>query len=194
MNHTKSRKGVTWRFEESAENVRVYFQHAPQLLEGGYPYGIVLAWMFARLELAHNMAIYCGIVKLHRGDATVTRNVLDTHHMTRDGFRKLFKLVFDKPLKKEIATTLNIAERVRDKTMHGKDVTDAEYREAIVAVVDYAEAFNEFMTESGEFLPFGDLRGFKGRGQALDKKTTQWVLRGMGVIGSTKSVDSKQDA
>lgn len=193
MSYTKSRKGVIRRFEEAPENIKVYFRHAPQLLDGGYLYGVVLAWMFARLELAHNMAIYCGIVKLHRGDSTVTRNVLDTHHMTRDGFRKLFKLVFDRPLKKEIATTLNIAERIRDKTMHGKIVEDPEYRNAIVAVVDYAEAFNEFVAELDGFPPFGDLRGFKGRGQSLDKKTTQWVLRGMGVIKSTKSVEDQQD-
>lgn len=178
------------RFEESPRNVREYFRCAPQLLEGEYPYDVVLAWMFARLERAHNMAIHAGVVKLHRGDSTVTRNVLDTHHMTRDGFRKLFKTVFDKPLKKEIATTLNTAERIRDKTMHGKAVTDAEYRKAIVAVVDYAEVFNEFMSELGGFQPFGDLRGFKGRGQALDKRTTQWVLRGMGIIGGTKSIEN----
>ena len=32
-----------------------------------------------------------------------------------------------------------------------------------------------------EFRPFGDLRGFKGRGQPLERTTTRWVLKGMGM-------------
>lgn len=180
MSYTKSRAGVRRKIEHAPEKVRAYFRHAPELLDGKYPYEVIIA----RLELAHNMTVYCGIVKLHRGDSEVTRNVLNAHHMTRAEFKRIFEDVYGKALKKEIACKLDFAERIRDKTMHGKDVKDSEYREAIVTVVGYAEAFNNFMFELAGFQPFGNLQGFKGRGEALDKKTTRWILKGMGMSSS----------
>ncbi|HYN46308.1 MAG TPA: hypothetical protein VES64_06420, partial [Allosphingosinicella sp.] len=63
----------------------------------------------------------------------------------------------------------------------GKALPDAEMRAGLRDAFDFCEAFNEFVFGAGGFRPFGQLRGFKGRGEALSKETTRWVLRGMGI-------------
>ena len=72
------------------------------------------------------------------------------------------------------------AEEIRDKVMHGKTTTDKEKREALASIIEYAERFNALVSGIAAFRPFGDLRGFKGRGQSLDKSTSRWLLKGMG--------------
>lgn len=108
--------------------------------------------------------------------------------MSRGRFRDLFQVVFGKPLDKSLADKLYNAEKIRDKVLHGKDWTDAQAREALVNMFDFAENFNDFVYDLAGFKPFSDLRGFKGRKQSLPKPTTRWVLRGMG-IGIKKATD-----
>jgi len=72
------------------------------------------------------------------------------------------------------------AEKTRNDVAHGKNVTDKRMRQALYDMIEYAEAFNEWTNENERFRPFGDLRGVKGRGAALNAKTTFWVLKGMG--------------
>jgi hypothetical protein len=67
--------------------------------------------------------------------------------------------------------------------MHGKGASDDDKRNAIAHVLEYAQELNDLTERLGGPRPFGDLRGFKGAGQALDKATTHWVLKGMGFIG-----------
>lgn len=64
--------------------------------------------------------------------------------------------------------------------VHGKAVTDTELRSAIADVLDYAVLFNADVDAAAGFKPFGDMRGFKGRADSLDKRTTKWVMRGLG--------------
>ncbi len=59
--------------------------------------------------------------------------------------------------------------------------SDADMRRAIHDVFEYAKAFNTVVDGLGQFKPFGDLRGFKGRGVNLDKKTTRLILKGIGL-------------
>ncbi|NZA03056.1 hypothetical protein H0I39_17405 [Ottowia beijingensis] len=75
------------------------------------------------------------------------------------------------------------AERVRDRVIHGKQVSDPDMRQAIIDVIEYAKALNKDLKAAAGFEPFGDLRGFKGRAQSLEKSTTIWLLKGLGFTG-----------
>jgi len=175
----KSRRGILRVIEKAPKGVAAYFEHLPTLLES-LPLDVSLSYVFSRVELAHNMTLYCGVVKKHRTDAVLTRKVINTQHMTRGQFRDKFQTVFGESIPNDVAKPLADAEKVRDLVMHGKSANDASKRQAIVAVIDYARAFNDLVSGLAGFRPFGDLRGFKGRSEPLDKATTRWVLRGMG--------------
>jgi hypothetical protein len=93
-----SRAGVVKRLKSSAQEIQKYFEHLPKLVVE-LPLEVSLAYMFARVELAQNMTLYGGIIKLHRGNAELTKNAVNTHHLTREGFEKLFSHVFGKAIK-----------------------------------------------------------------------------------------------
>lgn len=172
-------KDVLKKHNELPQEIKNYFSPVPDLISK-YPFEISLAYLFSMVELAHNMTVYCGIVKLHRAHAEVTKSVVNSHHITRKEFQDLFKSIFGKEIKKEIHDLIKKAENIRDKTMHGKVVSQKEYREAIVNIFEYAEKFNIFVKALAGFQPFADLRGFKGRAKPLDKSTTRWLLKGIG--------------
>lgn len=175
-----SYKAIIKKYDQCSEGVKWYFDQLPSLLNDGYSYEVSLAYLFLRTEKAQNMALYCGSVKLHRANTEVASRAVNSQHLTRDGFILLYKNVFDKALPSSIKTNLEVAEKIRDKVVHGKNVTDPEMRTAHVDVLEYAEAMNSELKEVAGFEPFGKLQGFKGRGQALDKKTTRWLLKGLG--------------
>jgi hypothetical protein len=66
--------------------------------------------------------------------------------------------------------------------MHGKSASDDQVRNAVAHILAYATAMNECTAEYDGPKPFGDLRGFKGAAQSLEKGTTRWVLMGMGFL------------
>ena len=103
--------------------------------------------------------------------------------MSRPGFQELYKTVYGNIITKPVRDFIDEAETVRDKIMHGKTVTEAAKRKAVVDVLKYAKALNERTYQLGGLKPFGDLRGFKGRAKALDKSTSRWILRGMRLGG-----------
>jgi hypothetical protein len=105
--------------------------------------------------------------------------MLDSLHITRDSFLKHYETVFGQAMPAPTVAKLKFAERVRDKTVHGKTVSDADFRQAIVDVIDYAASFNTHVDSRAGFEPFGDMRGFKGAGQPLEKTTTRWLLKGL---------------
>lgn len=167
------------KLESSPAQVRRYFSELPGLLDS-FSLDVALAYVFARVELAHNMALYCGVVKLHSANSEVARSTIEAFHVTRDGFLEKFKMVFGRELPGDVVGLLRDAEKTRDKVMHGKKTRDSEKRQALTNAIDYAGRFNVVVSSVGGFEPFGELRGFHGRGTSLSKATTRWVLRGMG--------------
>jgi AraC-like DNA-binding protein len=173
-------RGVVKRYNNTSKEVQAYFANVPTLIEQ-FDWEVPLGFMFTRVEKAHNTMLYCGAVKRHRANTEVARNFVDRHHMTRREFRRLFKNVFGKPIKPPLQRMIEEAEAVRDKVVHGKRISAAEQRKAIVRVLEYSEAMNDLVCEIAGFKPFtNDLRGFKGRRAALDKSTTTWLMRGLG--------------
>ena len=171
-------KAVLKHFESAPDEVRNYFFHLPTLIKN-YPWEVVIAYQFIRVEQAQNRTLYGGVVKLHRAHGELASAVIDSLHITRDSFVKYYATVFGQSLPVETISKLKFAEKVRDKTVHGKDVNVSDFRQAIVDVVDYAVSLNNHVYDLAEFKPFGDMRGFKGAGQPLEKATTRWLLKGL---------------
>ena len=163
--------------------VRSYFEHLPSLL-AQFPLEVALAYAFSRLELGQNRALYAGVIKLHRVNADVATNVINTHHMTRKEFVQLYKTVFGFSMRESALNALGTAESTRDTIMHGKSTTSAKIRNALAGVLEYAEAMNNQLYQRCEIRPYGDLRGITGRAKKHDKRTSSFVLKGMGFTGS----------
>jgi hypothetical protein len=171
-------KGVRDRFAAAPDEVRGYLVHYPKLLEL-FPWDVSIGYLFTKIEQAHRTAIYCGVVKLHRVDASLAEIAVDGWHMSRDEFRSMFRTVFGAPLPDE---ALIEAEKVRDRVLHGADVSESDHRLAAVRLLDYAEDLATIVTKRGGASPFSDLRGFKGRAASLEKSTSRLVLKGLGFL------------
>ena len=174
-----TRIGVKTHYDARPTAVREYFAHLPGLI-ADFPLDICISYSFSQIELAHNMTLYCGVVKKHRASRTIARSAIDAHHMTRPEFKERFEVVFGASIPEVVLDPLTQAELIRDKIMHGKNTLEREKREAIYNVLNYAELFNDELFTLAGFRPFGSLKGFKGRARSLDRATTRWVLKGMG--------------
>lgn len=179
MGNAASYKALLKKYNACQPGLQAYFSHLPDLIEK-YPFEVALAYLFLRTELAQNRTLYCGVVKLHHANTQVASSGLDSQHLTRDGFLELYSKVFGENLPASVSGKLKAAEKIRDKVIHGKNVTAPKMREAIWDVLDYAEHMNAHLQSKAGFQPFGDLRGFKGRGIPLDKSTSRWLLKGIG--------------
>ena len=171
---------VIRHYEAAPEQVRNYFPSLAELVEK-YSWEVPISYAFSRLERAKRSTIYCGVVKLHWCESTLTRKLINEDHLSRGRFKELFKVVFGKPVPRQLMEKLEKAEIIRDKISHGMEWQQAEAREGLVNLIDFATEFNEFVATKADFQPFGDLRGFKGRKESLTKQTTRWVLLGMGI-------------
>ncbi len=175
----KSKRGLEKAYRKAPSEIRDYFEHLAALL-GDFPMAISLAYAFSRLELGQNMALYCGVVRIHRVNADIAKNAIGTHHMTRDGFVNLYETVFDLTLPDAARKDLKSAETTRDELMHGKSVKDDDVRNASARVLEFAEEINKQLDKEHGLKPFGNLKGFSGRSKKLDKGTSRFVLKGMG--------------
>ncbi len=184
-----TRRGVVNRYEAAPENIRAYFNYLPSLLEDPaagpdagrrYPLDVSISYLFGLVELAQNNSLYCGVVKQHRVDTGLASRAIDCHPLHREDFRRFYEAIFGKKPKAATFGKLQEAQSIRDRIIHGKRVSEKDKRKAVVDIIEFAERFNEDVYAVAGFRPFGDLRGFKGRGQSLDKSTSRWVLRGIG--------------
>jgi len=173
-----SRRQLKQDFDDASEHVREYFSDLPGLLES-FPLDVALAYAFFRVELAHNMALYCGVVTIYNASKEVAGAAIEANHMTRESYLEMFRTVFNRELPTEVCNLLENAEAVRDRVIHGKRTLEQKKREAIIELIQYAEKFNEVVYAAAKFRPFGNLQGLQGQGQSLSKATTRLVLKGM---------------
>ena len=174
----RSIPGLHHAYNGHSDEIREYFEHIPKLIDF-FPLDVCLAYVFARLELGQNMALYCGAVRIRKANSQVAKGAVGTHHMTRDEFVQLYSEVFGLELPKEAHNELQGAENTRDAVMHGKPPSAKDMRNAIARVLEYAEAINEQLHSAHRLKPFGNLQGFATKGN-LDKKTSRLVLKGLG--------------
>lgn len=179
----KTRKGMKKLYAALPTEVRSFFADLPALIDSAFSLDIVLAYVFFRIEQGQRLILYCGARKLHKTESSLTWKAIDAHDLTRQGFKELFQTIYGFAVSKAAADCLADAEGIRDRLMHGKGLTDKEKREAVSKALHYAEEMNDLIAvrKCLRFRPFcGDLRGFVGRLEALEKPTTRWILKGMG--------------
>jgi hypothetical protein len=176
-----SYKSLLKHYESLPEETRNYFGHLPSLLSSNLPWKVIIAYQFIQVETLQNRIIYCGIIKLHRAHKEVAGSILHSLHITRDDFLRLFQNIYGKSLEQTLVDKLKVAEKARDKSVHGKQIKDAEARQAIGDVLDYANDINNYIEKIAGFRPVGSLKGFKGRLEPLEKETTRWLLKGLGL-------------
>jgi len=137
--------------------------------------------MFERIERAQTMTLYCGIMRKYRIDSDLAYKAIQLQHITRGAFQGYFKSVFGKDIPKDIVEKLEIAQKVRDKVMHGKNVKPSEMRNAIGDIIEFAEMYNAFIYNEAGFKPFGRLQGvLGGLSGKLDKQSSRLILKGLG--------------
>jgi hypothetical protein len=173
-----SYKAVLAHFNAAPAEVRAYFLHLPTLVQS-FPWEVLMAYQFILVERGQNRALFGAAMKLHRADGTVAESTIEALHITRGSFLKHYETIVGAALPLPTVNKLKFAERVRDKTVHGKSVSVSDYRQAVVDVVDYAVELNAHIYGIAGFRPFGDMRGFVGSRQSLDKKTTSWLMKGL---------------
>ena len=105
--------------------------------------------------------LYCGVVKLHKVDATLGRKAVEAKHVTRQRFGELFETIYGKKVRASISKKLEDASKIRDKVLHGKKTTPKELRTAVVEVIDYASEFNNLLSQSQVFALSESLRDSK---------------------------------
>lgn len=108
------------------------FRPITVLINGNFPNEVCLAYLFLRLEKGQNKALYCAVVKVHKASAKMSDKAIEAQYLTRDGFLKLYKTVFGKPVSPATLKLSNTAAKIRDKVIHGKTVTPAAVREALL--------------------------------------------------------------
>lgn len=172
--------GVVNKINSSSNEVQSYFFPIVELIENYY-WEVSLGYMFTRLEQAHNRVLRGGAVKIHSVNNTIATKYVDDQHITRREFSRLFKNIVGVSMPDELATILRDAEKIRDRVLHGKSVTDGEKRKAIVFLIEYSEKMNQILQARARFKPFKyDQRGFAGRKNTLPNSTSVWLMKGLG--------------
>ncbi|MHB8174035.1 MAG: hypothetical protein ACYDFU_06200 [Nitrospirota bacterium] len=180
MTYPQRIPGLKKYYNGLSNEVKHYFNDFDKLLD--FNPEIVLAYVFFRIEKGQRTTLYCAARKLHKAESTLTWAALNSHHMTRSEFKKLFEVIFGYKIDGKILDLLDPSEKARDKLMHGANVSQRELVGGIAHALQYAEEMNAFINQKAGFKPFNSsLRGFVGRLQSLDKPTTRWILKGMGL-------------
>ncbi len=179
----KSRPGLKNLYSSLSADVQAFFGDFPALVDSAFSLDILLAYVFFRMEYGQRLTLYCGARKLHKTESSLTWCALDVQHITREDFRDLFSKIYGFPIDDTTSACIKDAEGIRDRLMHGRDLEESDKREAVSKALQYAERMNDLIErkKAHGLKPFsGDLRGFAGRGESLDKSTTRWILKGMG--------------
>ncbi len=181
MNVPPTWRGVRNRLLDSPPDVQSYFHPVEDLIEY-YPWEVSLSYLFSRVERAHVMALYCGVVKIHRTDNQLAKSAVDRFENRREEFLKLFENIYGKKIPKVLIDKLEKAQNIRNRVLHGKKVKDKDFRLAIVAIIEYASGFNQHCRRIQGIPTFvRSLQGFTGATSPLDKSTSRWVLKGIGL-------------
>ena len=182
-------KNIKKLFESLPEEIRNYFSEVPRLLSGNFDKSVILAYVFFMIEKGQVERLCMGARKFHKTDIKMTRSVIYNFHIKRDEFPIFFKRIFDIELPMSISNKIKKAEKVRDSIMHGCDSTKliGLKSQSIADALEYAKELNElFISKKIGILPYDKNPGYAGRGESHEKKTTQWILKGMGFISNKK--------
>ena len=178
------REKILKTFNALPKEIQDYFEDMNLLLlNKEIPASVLLAYVFFMIEQGQTELIYFGARKIHRTAKDLSRKIIFKQHMTREAFLRFFKTIYAKEIPEKIVKTLESAEAIRDKVMHGKDkgMRESERNRAILSVFSYAQEMNKFFAqENFGIIPYGSNKGRMGRAKPCDASTTRWILIGMG--------------
>ena len=182
INIPPSRPGLRNLFNTLGSDITGFYSEFNDLVDSTLPLHVLLAYVFFRLEQGQLLALYLGSRKLQRTDSELTWKALDSQRIDRETFLTYFETIYSFPIPQPIREIIVPAEKIRDRLMHGKIVTDPNLREAIARPLYYSLEINNLIAQKINGLrPFvSDLRGVIGRLESLDKPTSRWILKGMG--------------
>ena len=175
-------KTLLRRFNDHSNEVIEYFDPCLELLENEFKYEVAISYMFSRIEIAHREALYFGVVKLHDVDSSLAKKAIYKYDLTRKDFREKLEQIYGYKIPEPLRQKIESAEDVRDRILHGKGIKAGEMSFAILDAMDYFSGLNDLLYEKSEIWLAGDRRGFKGRKLSHSKATSNWVLRGMGLL------------
>ncbi len=204
----KNRAQVKKKYGKLSKPMQDYFKGFSDIIaiKDDIALDILIAYLFMRVEQAHLMTLYAGLLKKYKIDKKIAVKVLDNLRISRSEFIEFYETLAKKPLEAEVTKKIQMAEETRDKIMHGRSlvhgqgISDAdkvatpEKRRAIAAILDYAIIYNKQTKRDFGFQPFGGMKGFKGNAQPFDKETSRWVLTGMGFLEAPKAKKTKKQA
>ena len=149
--HLKNYRSVLKTLGETSSNVQKFYSSLNELIEE-YVYEVSIAYGFLLLERAQNTTIYCGLVKNHGVDREIAQSAVDGEHFTRKRFRDMYGSVLGKKIPESTVEIILFSEKVRDKIMHGKSVTDADMRKCLANLFRYSDALNDLTHNISGFL------------------------------------------
>ncbi len=170
---------VELKFDGLPKPVQKYFGDFKSLIAHNYAWDIILAYLFMEVERGQHDILYGALVKKYKVDKDYARDALDLLEMKRPEFRELYHILAKKQIEPEIISCIERAVTTRNKVIHGKDTGEGAKKEAIMFILEYAHLLNEQVYKDFIFKPFGNKKGFKGRGVSYNKKTSGWVIEGI---------------
>lgn len=173
-------KQVVARFRALPPEIKRSIEIVPELIER-YEWQVSISFVFSQIETVKHDTLYKGLVN----DIALTLSLRDSCSTKitglEAGFGSYSRLYSVSRFRRIQRSYLENAEKIRDRDAHGKILTEAQSRDFLVQAFKFIEEFTDFVYKLAGFRPFGDGRGFKGRGQSLSKETSLWVLKGMGI-------------
>jgi hypothetical protein len=181
-----NRKQVISRYENLPDDIQSWLDGLPDLIKD-FRWEISVAFVFMQIESMFHNSLYRGLVKIHKTDSQLTKQLLDRDHFSGGRIKELYKTIFGIPIPHEVYLHLDAAVKIRNRAIHGKKITQPEARQCLMEAFNFLEAFSTEVSKVAKFRPCSDGRGLKGAAEALSKDTSRWVLRGMGIPGSKNS-------
>lgn len=170
------------RFNTLSAEVKTYFVHTPKLIDS-FPPDVCLAYLFSGIRAVHRRAFYLGIVRKYNTDRDLTFELVDLRTFQLSEFSHEFEKVFGHHFATETIEHLEQVQRTRNKSLHGQSVKPQETLQAVLDILEYAEALNNDLKDLIGKTPFKGLEGAAGRIKPLNRETSMWILKGMGFGG-----------
>lgn len=180
MTDAKSKIGLKKQFELLPEQTRTYLSGVETLFEEPKSFGVALAFLFMKIEEGQHRALKCGLIRIHKCNSAKVDDALEKQHFTRLYFKTVFKNVFGKDVDKAAIEAISLAEKTRDRLIHGKNPNAADLRGSVSKAFTYIEALGKQVETETKKNPFGDLRGLAGKATLMEAVPTFWLLKGMG--------------
>ncbi len=185
----KTRKQIEDKYKGLPDTIQDYFSDFKKLFNDKHSSDIIVAYLFMEVERAQYNILYGAMVKKHKIDKDYARNALDDLRIQRFEFRELYEILAKKEIIYDTIKHADKAHEIRNKVIHGREISENAKKVAIIAILEYAHLLNNDVYADFQFKPFGSRKGFKGRGKSHSPALSGWVLEGL--LSRLENLDKK---